>query len=88
MRNSAVYPPKQVNDNSSLMPAVSFPFSKSYKRRFFYLKQLADRSFLLEYHKDDRSTEAKGNMYLDSLVEVTKVRTREGYCTFVLVSYM
>ncbi|XP_071480264.1 dedicator of cytokinesis protein 11-like [Diadema antillarum] len=28
MRNSAVYPPKQVNDNSSLMPAVSFPFSK------------------------------------------------------------
>ncbi|XP_072180438.1 dedicator of cytokinesis protein 9-like [Diadema setosum] len=47
-------------------------FMRSYKRRFFYLKQLADRSFLLEYHKDDRSTEAKGNMYLDSLVEVTK----------------
>ncbi|XP_030838045.1 dedicator of cytokinesis protein 11 isoform X15 [Strongylocentrotus purpuratus] len=47
-------------------------FMRSYKRRFFYLKQLADRSFLLEYHKDDKSTEAKGNMYLDSLQEVIK----------------
>ncbi|XP_041482455.1 dedicator of cytokinesis protein 11-like isoform X3 [Lytechinus variegatus] len=54
-------------------------FMRSYKRRFFYLKQLADRSFLLEYHKDERSTEAKGNMYLDSLLEVTKTSKGRKY---------
>ena len=47
---------------------------QSYKKRFFYLKQLADKSFLLEYHKDERSASAKGHVYLDSLIDVIKVR--------------
>ena len=49
---------------------------QSYKRRFFYLKQLADKSFLLEYHKDERSASAKGHVYLDSLQDVNKVRLK------------
>ncbi|XP_038049976.1 dedicator of cytokinesis protein 9-like isoform X5 [Patiria miniata] len=45
---------------------------RAYKRRYFYLRQLADKSFLIEYHKDEKSNAAKGNLPLDSLVDVVK----------------
>ncbi|XP_022088047.1 dedicator of cytokinesis protein 9-like isoform X2 [Acanthaster planci] len=45
---------------------------RAYKRRYFYLRQLADKSFLIEYHKDEKSHAAKGNLPLDSLVDVIK----------------
>ncbi|KAJ8031225.1 Dedicator of cytokinesis protein 9 [Holothuria leucospilota] len=44
----------------------------NFKRRWFFLKQLPDKSFLLEYYKDDKSNISKGTLNLDSLVEVQK----------------
>jgi len=46
---------------------------QSFKRRYFYLKQQADASYLLEYHKDEKRMEAKGAIFLDSAVDVRKV---------------
>lgn len=46
---------------------------QSFKKRFFYLKQQVDTSYVLEYHKDDKKLDVKGVIYLDSLVEVVKV---------------
>ncbi|XP_014666695.1 PREDICTED: dedicator of cytokinesis protein 9-like [Priapulus caudatus] len=45
---------------------------KSFKKRFFYLKQQVDTSYVMEYHKDDKKLDAKGLIYLDSLVDVVK----------------
>jgi len=46
---------------------------QSFKRRFFYLKQQADASYVLEFHKDEKRTEAKGAIFLDSAIDVRKV---------------
>jgi len=46
---------------------------QSFKRRFFYLKQQADSSYVLEFHKDEKRMEAKGAIFLDSAVDVRKV---------------
>eukprot|EP00795_Rhopilema_esculentum_P016504 gene16504-7923_t len=47
--------------------------SKTYKRRWFTLKQVSsDGSYLLEYKKDEASTMAKGTLYLDSCSHITK----------------
>jgi len=46
---------------------------QSFKRRYFYLKQQADASFVLEFHKDEKRMEAKGAIFLDSAVDVRKV---------------
>eukprot|EP00794_Sanderia_malayensis_P010919 gene10919-12079_t len=47
--------------------------SKTYKRRWFTLKQVSnDGSYLLEYKKDEASTMAKGTLYLDSCTHITK----------------
>ncbi|XP_070537723.1 dedicator of cytokinesis protein 9-like isoform X3 [Ptychodera flava] len=51
------------------------PIMESYKRRYFHLKQLADRSYILEYHKEEKGKDrmtAKGMVYLDSMIEVAK----------------
>jgi len=37
------------------------------------LKQQADASFVLEFHKDEKRMEAKGAIFLDSAVDVCKV---------------
>jgi len=39
------------------------------------LKQHADASFVLEFHKDEKRTVAKGAIFLDSAVDVRKVLT-------------
>ncbi|XP_071839033.1 dedicator of cytokinesis protein 11-like isoform X31 [Apostichopus japonicus] len=44
----------------------------NFKRRWFHLKQLPDKSFLLEYYKDEKTNVSKGTLNLDSLQEVTK----------------
>lgn len=46
---------------------------QSFKRRYFYLKQQADTTYVMEYHKDDKKLEAKGCIFLDSAVSVVKV---------------
>ena len=46
---------------------------QSFKRRYFYLKQQADTTYVLEFHKDDKKLEAKGAIFLDSAVSVNKV---------------
>ena len=50
---------------------------QSFKRRYFYLKQQADTTYILEMHKDDRKLEAKGSIFLDSAVDVAKVGIEE-----------
>ncbi len=52
---------------------------RAFKRRFFYLRQLGDKSFLLEYHKDEKSNSAKGTLFLDSLVDVIKTGKQRKY---------
>lgn len=47
---------------------------QSFKRRYFYLKQQADASYVLEFHKDEKRTEAKGAIFLDSAIDVRKVQ--------------
>lgn len=47
-------------------------FSRSFKRRFCYLKQQADASYVLEFYKDDKRAELKGSVFLDSAVDVSK----------------
>jgi len=46
---------------------------QSFKRRYFYLKQQADASYVMEYHKDDKKMEPKGSIFLDSAADVNKV---------------
>ena len=46
---------------------------QSFKRRYFYLKQQADASYVLQYYKDEKRVEAKGQIFLDSAVDVRKV---------------
>ncbi|XP_033100941.1 dedicator of cytokinesis protein 11-like isoform X8 [Anneissia japonica] len=53
-------------------------FMRTYKRRYFYLKQLADKSYLLSYHKDEKSRTAKGTISLAELTSVQKqTKTRK-----------
>lgn len=52
---------------------VSLHLLQSFKRRYFYLKQQADTTYILEMHKDDKRLEAKGSIFLDSATNVSKV---------------
>jgi len=40
------------------------------------LKQQADASYVLEFHKDEKRMEAKGAIFLDSASDVRKVCSR------------
>ncbi|XP_071951747.1 dedicator of cytokinesis protein 9-like isoform X5 [Antedon mediterranea] len=52
-------------------------FMRTYKRRYFYLKQLADKSYLLSYHKDEKSGTAKGTISLADLTSIQKTKARK-----------
>ncbi|KAI7813767.1 putative dedicator of cytokinesis protein 11 [Triplophysa rosa] len=57
---------QKANINSSL----SVPM-KVFKRRYFYLSQLPDGSYILNSYKDEKNyKESKGSIYLDSCINV------------------
>lgn len=49
--------------------------SKSFKRRYCYLRQQVDGSYILELHKDDKKGEAKATIDMEFCTEVSKVAT-------------
>ena len=53
---------------------------QSFKRRYFYLKQQADTTYILEMHKDDRRLDAKGSIFLDSATDVIRVSHQHKSC--------
>ena len=53
------------------MVLVYFP--QQFKRRFFFLKQQEDYSYILEMYKDDKKSDSKGAIFLDLAQEVVKV---------------
>ncbi|KAK3545989.1 hypothetical protein QTP70_019305, partial [Hemibagrus guttatus] len=56
----------KANINSSLSVSM-----KVFKRRYFYLSQLPDGSYILNSYKDEKNCkETKGSIYLDSCIDV------------------
>lgn len=47
--------------------------SKSFKRRYCYLRQEVDGTYILELFKDERKGEAKLTIVMDFCTEVVKV---------------
>ncbi len=60
---------------------------QSFKRRYFYLKQQADTTYVLEFHKDDRKLEAKGAIFLDSAKDVIRVSNSWKYSLVITKLY-
>uniref|UniRef100_A0A7N6BF36 Dedicator of cytokinesis 11 n=1 Tax=Anabas testudineus TaxID=64144 RepID=A0A7N6BF36_ANATE len=59
----------KANINSSLSVSM-----KVFKRRYFYLSQLPDGSYILNSYKDEKNCkETKGSIYLDSCIDVVQV---------------
>ncbi|XP_077355807.1 dedicator of cytokinesis protein 11 isoform X2 [Festucalex cinctus] len=57
---------QKANINSSLSVSM-----KVFKRRYFYLSQLPDGSYILNSYKDEKHCkETKGSIYLDSCIDV------------------
>ncbi|XP_069015259.1 dedicator of cytokinesis protein 11 isoform X1 [Embiotoca jacksoni] len=57
---------QKANINSSLSVSM-----RVFKRRFFYLSQLPDGSYILNSYKDEKNCkETKGSIYLDSCIDV------------------
>lgn len=48
--------------------------SKSFKRRYCYLRQEVDGTYMLELHKDEKQCEAKATIVMDFCTEVVQVR--------------
>uniref|UniRef100_A0A7N6BBL3 Dedicator of cytokinesis 11 n=1 Tax=Anabas testudineus TaxID=64144 RepID=A0A7N6BBL3_ANATE len=58
----------KANINSSLSVSM-----KVFKRRYFYLSQLPDGSYILNSYKDEKNCkETKGSIYLDSCIDVVQ----------------
>lgn len=51
--------------------------SKSFKRRYCYLRQEVDGTYILELHKDEKQCEAKATIVMDFCTEVAQVRDKE-----------
>lgn len=49
--------------------------SKSFKRRYCYLRQEVDGTYILELHKDEKQCEAKATIVMDFCTEVVQVRS-------------
>ncbi|XP_061816341.2 dedicator of cytokinesis protein 11 isoform X2 [Nerophis lumbriciformis] len=59
---------QKANINSSLSVSM-----RVFKRRYFYLSQLPDGSYILNSYKDEKHCkETKGSIYLDSCIDVTQ----------------
>uniref|UniRef100_A0A3Q2YUP7 Dedicator of cytokinesis C/D N-terminal domain-containing protein n=1 Tax=Hippocampus comes TaxID=109280 RepID=A0A3Q2YUP7_HIPCM len=60
---------QKANINSSLSVSM-----RVFKRRYFYLSQLPDGSYILNSYKDEKHCkETKGSIYLDSCIDVIQV---------------
>jgi len=49
--------------------------NKSFKRRYCYLRQEIDGTYMLELHKDEKQGEAKATIVMDFCTEVVQVST-------------
>ncbi|XP_075153497.1 dedicator of cytokinesis protein Ziz isoform X2 [Haematobia irritans] len=54
--------------------------NKSFKRRYCYLRQEVDGTYILELHKDEKQGEAKATIVMDFCTEVVQNPKRGRYC--------
>ncbi|XP_023704534.1 dedicator of cytokinesis protein 9 isoform X3 [Cryptotermes secundus] len=54
--------------------------SKSFKRRYCYLRQEVDGTYILELHKDEKKGEAKATIVMDFCTEVVRNSKRGRFC--------
>ncbi|XP_049532929.1 dedicator of cytokinesis protein 11 isoform X2 [Anopheles darlingi] len=57
--------------------------SKSFKKRYCYLRQEIDGTYILELHKDEKHVEAKATIVMDFCTEVV-TNPKKGRCCFEL----